>query len=288
MKFFGKTSKRQKLLAVLILISFTLGMLVVTRPNHEDPKALKPQKEQFPQIKILPNETPKPKEIDVPKPGQKTIQPSLKPSPTPTQTPLNILWPEPGTYWYKTHGSEDRGLVILTHIDYPARTRRIITLVSQSYFLSEVEEKHIFSEPDTYWRVTTERYQKRTDLTRFYNSGGDQEVDVRPTPPLIAEKFPYRVGNSWSGSWTGNIYGSYTRKVAARGELLISGEDVEVFKLETYLTFHGEYEGSAYMEDWISPKYKLITSTYFETQGRIGLGEYKSRVKLELESIHPI
>ncbi|MDQ3940168.1 MAG: hypothetical protein M3238_02330, partial [Actinomycetota bacterium] len=170
--------------------------------------------------------------------------------------------------------------------DLPERSHRVITHEGENAWL----EHHIYSEQKEQWfhlgiskdGVATSKVRNRVEM-------GPVEVDrtVVFNPPAFVSVFPWKLGQSWKGSWSGKTSGDYTGQTIDHGTLTIDGEKVEVWVTHVVMQMRGEVEGEVITRSWVAPELRLVVKQYQRTDVVSGPGEYRSEWTGQVESIHP-
>lgn len=190
--------------------------------------------------------------------------------------------PEPGVYTYRTEGFEQAGV----RRQYPPESQRIVTHQMGGRWRNH----HIFSDEHEEWFE-----QGLTDAggVMFYRrvrvSFGPLTVDRTITfdPPALGVPFPFELGRTWQGSWSGPTSGTYTGKTFDHTTLRIDGENVEVWGNELHMRMTGENEGEVHIKLWIAPRYSLSVKEEADMTMQGGPGTYHSEYTLTILSLTP-
>ena len=94
-------------------------------------------------------------------------------------------------------------------------------------------------------------------------------------PPVAVSRAPFKLGETWKGSWSGKTSGTYTARTFEHTWLTIDGERVEVWGAEVSMTMKGEVSGTVLTRTWVAPKYSLAVKQYQRTDVESG-GSYFS------------
>jgi hypothetical protein len=171
------------------------------------------------------------------------------------------------------------------HRELPRQSHRIITYEGKGWV-----EHHIYSEQKEQWfhlasspkGVTVSEVRNRVVM-------GPVTVDKTVTydPPAYASVFPFEVGQTWHGSWSGKTSGDYTGKTLDHGTITIGGENVEVWITEVVMHMQGEVQGSVVTRSWVAPSLALVVKQYQDSSVDAGPGKYRSEWTGQLTSLHP-
>ena len=80
---------------------------------------------------------------------------------------------------------------------------------------------------------------------RMEYSGFRFERTYVPEPPVEAFRFPFRTGESWSGSWRASTSGSYSVEVGDAKKTEVGGRGVTAYRIDTTTEFRGDFEGKS-------------------------------------------
>lgn len=200
--------------------------------------------------------------------------------PTPA---LPVGRPREGVYSWAVEGYEQ---VPGVRRDLPERSHRVVTHQGRS----EWTEHHIFSEQREQWfKLVVSREGVATTAVRNRVEMGPVEVDrtVVFNLPAFVARFPFELGATWEGSWSGKTSGEYTGRTFEHRTLTIGGERVEVWATEVVMDMTGEVEGRVITRSWVAPKHRLVVKQYQWTEVESGPGEYRSEWTGKLLSLHP-
>ena len=191
--------------------------------------------------------------------------------------------PAEGVYTWTIQGYEQGPGV---RRELPRRSSRVITHEGGDRWL----EHHIFSEQKESWfhlgssseGVAVSRVRNRVEM-------GPVEVDktVVYDPPAFVSVFPYRLGQTWKGSWSGKTSGSYNGRTIDHGTMTIDGERIEVWVAEVVMRMRGEVAGQVITRSWVSMEHKLVVKQYQKTDVESGPGAYRSEWTGQVVSLEP-
>ena len=124
-----------------------------------------------------------------------------------------------------------------------------------------------------------------TDVyTRFDYQNVSFEDSYHPDPPVEAMRFPLTTGESWSGRWKDKTSGRYSISVGRREALNAAGRSIEAFRIETRVTFDGQFQGTSTGVVWFDPATKSIVKSEGEMNIRSAFGRYRTEFLTTLES----
>lgn len=193
-----------------------------------------------------------------------------------------IAPPAEGVYTWNIEGYEEAPGV---RRDLPKRSHRVITHQGNNKWV----EHHIFSEQREQW--LTLGINKEGVFTLKVRNKVKMGVTIDRTitmdPPMFVSIFPFKLGQTWKGSWEGKTSGSYTARTFEEGHMTVGGERVEIYATEVVMEMHGEVEGEATVRSWVAPEYRLVVKQYQENYVETGPGEYHSEWQGEVTSLHP-
>jgi hypothetical protein len=196
---------------------------------------------------------------------------------------FTVSRPAEGVYTWTINGFEQGPGV---RRDLPRKSHRIINHEGESDWV----EHHIFSEQKEQWfGLTISREGVAARRVRNYVEMGPVTVDrtVVFNPPMFVSRFPYEMGQKWSGEWSGDTSGSYKGRTFDHGTMTIGGKEVEVWATEVIMEMRGEVEGDVVTRSWVAPDYSMVVKQYQETNVRSGPGEYYSEWSGQVNSLRP-
>ena len=192
--------------------------------------------------------------------------------------------PAEGVYEWQVDGYE-RGPGVERRL--PARSHRVITHEGRrGYWV----EHHIFSRQKEMWfnlMRTNNGGFSRSSRNRVEMGPVTVDRTVVFNPPIQVSSFPFKLGRTWRGSWSGKTHGTYTARTFEHTWLNIGGGRVEVWASEVVLEMRGEVEGSVVTRTWVSPKYNLAVKQYQMTNVTSGPGSYYSEWTGQTLSVRP-
>ncbi|MDQ3962710.1 MAG: hypothetical protein M3277_02180 [Actinomycetota bacterium] len=199
-----------------------------------------------------------------------------------TATAAEDRSPEEGVYSWDTEGYEEAGG---TRRSLPEESQRIIT-----HHRSGWKQHHYFSEQREIWTTfeVTERgaeisYQRNRVV--FGPITNDSFIDF--APPMLVGPGALEVGQTWTGSWEGETYGTYEGKTFERVTLDIGGREVEAFGVQVDIHLRGEQRGDVIAKVWIAPEYAMTVKEHFVQSVRAGVGTYHAEWTITLKSLEP-
>ena len=190
--------------------------------------------------------------------------------------------PEEGVYTWDIEGYEQAPGV---RRDLPRESHRIITYEGTGWV-----EHHIYSEQKEQWfHLASSSKGVSVSEVRNYVEIGPITADktVVYNPPAYVSVFPFEVGQTWKGTWSGKTSGDYTGKTIDHGTIDIGGEKVEVWVTEVLMHLHGDIEGQVLTRSWVAPNLALVVKQYQDSSVESGPGTYRSEWSGQLTSIHP-
>lgn len=192
--------------------------------------------------------------------------------------------PEEGVYTWNIDGYEEASGGMRREL--PKRSHRMITHARANGWV----EHHVFSEQREQWfELDRSDAGFSTSAVRNRVEFGPVEVDrtVVFTPPVRGARAPFRVNETWSGSWRGRTSGEYTARIFEHTTLLIGGERVEVWGSQVEMHMRGEVEGDVLTRSWIAPDLGLVVKQYQRMSAESGPGSYRSEWTGQLSSLDP-
>lgn len=190
--------------------------------------------------------------------------------------------PEEGVYTWSIDGYEDLPGV---HRDLPKESHRIITYEGSGWV-----EHHIYSEQKEQWfhLAPSDEGVEILDVRNRVESGPvTVDKTVVYNPPAFASIWPFKLGQTWQGSWKGKTSGTYDGKTIDHGNITIDGETVEVWVTEVSMEMHGDVEGTVLTRSWIAPELALVVKQYQDSNVEAGPGHYHSEWRGQVTSLHP-
>ena len=191
--------------------------------------------------------------------------------------------PEDGVYSWAIEGYE-RAPGIQRKL--PRRSHRIISYEGDREWV----EHHIYSEQKEQWfhlgssdqGVAVSEVRNRVEM-------GPVTVDetVMYNPSAYVSRFPFKLNQTWKGSWDGDTRGTYTGKTIDHGTIVIGGTEVEVWVTEVKMEMRGDMEGTALTRSWVAPDHSIVVKQYQETRVKSGPGEYYCEWEGQLTSLRP-
>jgi len=195
----------------------------------------------------------------------------------------SIQPPQPGVYSFQTQGYEDiEGL----RRDLPSESQRIVTRDDATTWTYH----HIFSDQKEEWyRVTlSDRGIYLLSLRSRVSFGPfNDDTAIRFNPPLLFVKLPFKLGQQWQGTWSGNTSGTYTGHILDQTTIQVGSEDVEAWECEIQAHLQGDIQGQSTIRIWLSPKYGLSVKEYFDEMEQKGFESYHSQGTMAVASVHP-
>lgn len=191
--------------------------------------------------------------------------------------------PEDGVYTWDIEGYERAPG---TQRQLPERSHRVINHDGSDAWT----EHHIFSEQKEQWfgiKVSDEGVATTDVRNRVVMGPVTVDKTVVFNPPMFVNRFPVKVGATWSGEWSGKTSGEYTGKTVERTSLVIGGERVDVVVTEVRMQMRGEVEGTSFVRSWVAPDYSLVVKQYQETNVTSGPGDYYCEWSGQVTSLHP-
>jgi hypothetical protein len=190
--------------------------------------------------------------------------------------------PREGVYTWSVEGYEQAPGV---RRDLPSRSQRVITWEDNGAWT----EHHIFSEQREEWfgLVVSDQGVATTDSrNRVVMGPVTADNTVVFDPPVFVSRFPFEVGQTWSGSWSGKTSGDYTGKTFEHGYMTIGDKKVEVYATEVVMHMQGEVSGTVVTKSWVAPEYRLVVKQYQNMDVQAG-ANYKSEWTGTVLSLDP-
>lgn len=213
-------------------------------------------------------------------PAARGEQPAAK---SEQQAPRRPGRPEEGVYTWAVDGYEKAPG---TNRTLPEESHRVVTWRGHNRWT----EHHVFSEQKETW-LDLQFADKGVSVTSNRNRVVMGPVTVDKTivfnPPMFVGLTPFKLGQSWEGSWRGKTSGEYQARTFDHTTLVIEGQKVEVWATEVRMTMRGEVSGTATVRSWVSPEYSLVVKQYQDTRVTTGPGEYRSEWTGQVKSLQP-
>lgn len=199
------------------------------------------------------------------------------------QAPREPGRPEEGVYTWAVDGYEKAPG---TNRTLPEESHRVVTWQGDNRWT----EHHVFSEQKETW-LGLQFQPKGVSTTSVRNRVVMGPVTVDKTivfnPPMFVGLAPFKLGQTWEGSWRGKTSGEYQARTFDHTTLVVGGEEVEVWATEVKMTMRGEVSGTATVRSWVAPEYNLVVKQYQDTRVTTGPGEYRSEWTGQVKSLHP-
>ncbi|MGH2729177.1 MAG: hypothetical protein ACRDJI_01050, partial [Actinomycetota bacterium] len=112
--------------------------------------------------------------------------------------------------------------------------------------------------------------------TSFEWSGFEFVTTYHPKPPVESLRFPLEVGERWSGNWEAKTSGEY--------DIGIVAEEDHAFRIETFMRFEGEFDGTADVTVWVDPDTRSVVAAEGMIDVESGFGTYRSEFDTSLRS----
>ena len=202
------------------------------------------------------------------------------------RAPARATYPASGRYVYSQDGFEEfcsttcdrRGLPNTQEIDTRARRGGGSWIVTTT---ARASQGRIVR--------TTARYDRTgASIVRVYleysYEGFTFNDTYQPDPPVRSLRFPLEVGDRWSGSWRGDVSGTYSVSVDERETMHAGGRRVGALRLSTRTTFRGDFDGTANTTLWVDPRTKAIVATAGNVNVKSSFGRYSSGFHTRLRS----
>ncbi|MBI4728736.1 MAG: hypothetical protein HY775_04445 [Acidobacteria bacterium] len=211
------------------------------------------------------------------------------PQPTVDASPSNPAMesrpPDEGVYRFATQGTEqvDR----LPPRDLPPKSQRVVTGTGDGRTWTN---HHLFSDQHEEWfdltiapdGVFCPSFRARITFGPF-----TEDETLRFDPPLRFSTFPFRLGEQWQGTFSGETSGSYTGKTFEHTSMTIGGETLEAWAVQIDMTFEGKVSGEARFRLWLSPKYRLSLKEQYREVERTSGHTYRNDITITLLSTKP-
>lgn len=191
--------------------------------------------------------------------------------------------PEEGVYTWAVDGYEKAPG---TNRTLPEESHRVITWQGQNRWT----EHHVFSEQKETWldlQFADKGVSVRSNRNRVVMGPVTVDKTIVFNPPMFVGLVPFKLGQTWEGSWSGKTSGEYQARTFDHTTLVIGGQEVEVWATEVRMTMRGEVAGTATVRSWVSPEYNLVVKQYQDTRVTTGPGEYRSEWTGQVKSLQP-
>jgi hypothetical protein len=194
-----------------------------------------------------------------------------------------VASPAAGTYVYRQQGFEEFCSTTCDRDRLPPR-QRIEAIQRSRTAASRVVVTEARASGDRLVRTTTRYTDAAAHVTEVHleysYEGFNFSRTYRPKPPVASLRFPLRTGDGWSGTWKGDVSGSYSVHVDGRDA--VGG--VNVAKLDTSMRFRGDLRGRANVTVWVDPRDGTVMRTAGNMTVEMGFGTYRSGFETSLGS----
>ena len=190
--------------------------------------------------------------------------------------------PREGVYSWDTEGWESAGGA---RRNFPEETQRIITLEDNGWM-----NHHYFSDNREIWTnfvVVDEgaAIARQRNKVTFGPVTNDSTIDM--DPPILVGPRDLKVGQTWSGRWSGKTSGVYQGETFEKVQLNIGGETVEAWGIHVHTEMRGEVEGEVDATVWLAPKYALTVKEHYKQRVKVDVGDYRAEWTMTLKSLEP-
>ena len=195
-----------------------------------------------------------------------------------------VVRPAEGVYAYRTDGHE--GFQGIFDREFPPTSHRTIvhtgpmTWSDHTIFSEERESWSSFEFGDRQRMVHSQR--NRIAFPPYV-----EDKTVTFTPPVVSTKVPWKLGRSWSGSFSGETYGSYEARTLRFERVSVGGRPVAAWVDQLDVVLHGEIEGEVTVTRWLSPEHGVTLREEYRADAWVGPLHYIAEWSVSLRSIEP-
>jgi hypothetical protein len=204
-------------------------------------------------------------------------------SPASAASAGGVASPAAGTYVYRQEGFEEFCSTGCERDRLPPR-QKIKAAQRSRTASSRVVVTEARASGDRLVRTTTRYTDAAAHVLEVHleysYEGLDFSRTYRPRPPVASLRFPLHTGDGWSGTWKGDVSGSYS--VHVEGRDAVGG--VRVAKLDTRTRFRGDLRGRANVTLWVDPHDGTVMRTAGNMTVEMGFGTYRSGFETTLGS----
>lgn len=166
---------------------------------------------------------------------------------------INIRFPEPGVYTWRTRGFEETTPGVRRA--FPPESRRVVSHRENVGWTS----RHMYSDQHDEWLdlaltgrgVIILAYQLRINFGPF-KSERARTYD----PPILGVPSPTGLEETWQGSWSDGA-GTYEGRTFQHTTMRIGDKDIEVWGNELAVKIRGDEHGEATFRFWWSPRHMM-------------------------------
>jgi len=207
-----------------------------------------------------------------------------KPAPDPFPVMPLVVRPAEGVYTYRTDGHE--GFVGIFDREFPPTSYRTIVHTGPSTW----SDHTIFSEERESWSsfVFTQgqrRVPSQRNRIRFAAYERDETVTFEP--PLLSTMYPWELGRTWRGTFSGETHGSFDAETAHREYVTVGTERVPAWGDRLDVELHGRIEGEVTVTRWLSPEHGLTLREEYRADAYLGPLHYIAEWSVTLRSLRP-
>jgi hypothetical protein len=195
-----------------------------------------------------------------------------------------VIRPAEGVYRYRTEGHE--GFVGIFDREFPPTSHRTIVHTGPTTW----SDHTIFSEERESWSSFEFRPGKRlvhSQRNRIEFAGFEQDKTATFDPPIVSSMYPWELGKTWRGEFSGPTYGTYEVRTIHRENILVGGERLHAWADRLQVELHGEIEGKADVTRWLSPEYGLTLREEYRADAWLGPVHYIAEWSVTLASVEP-
>jgi hypothetical protein len=195
-----------------------------------------------------------------------------------------VVRPAEGVYTYRTDGHE--GFEGIFDREFPPVSYRTIIHTGERTW----SDHTIFSEERESWSsfVFTQgqrRVPSQRNRIRFAAYERDETVTFEP--PLLSTMYPWELGRTWRGTFSGETYGSFEAETAHREYVTVGTERVPAWGDRLDVELHGRIEGEVTVTRWLSPEHGLTLREEYRADAYLGPLHYIAEWSVTLRSVRP-
>jgi len=192
--------------------------------------------------------------------------------------------PAEGVYSYKTDGHE--GFEGIFDREFPPISHRTIIHTGPTTW----SDHTIFSEERESWNTfefTEGKRRVRSQRNRIKFAAYERDETVTFNPPILTTTYPWELGRTWRGTFSGETYGSFEARTVRREYMTVGGEPVHAWADRLDVELHGRIEGEVTATRWLSPEYGLTLREEYRADARLGPIHYIAEWSVTLRSVRP-
>ena len=195
-----------------------------------------------------------------------------------------VVRPAEGVYSYRTDGHE--GFEGIFDREFPPTSYRTIVHTAPSTW----SDHTIFSEERESWNsfeFGQAQRRVRFQRNRIKFAAYERDETVTFNPPLLSTMYPWELGRTWRGTFSGETYGSFEARTARREYVTVGAERVRAWADRLDVVLHGRIEGEVTATRWLSPDHGLTLREEYRADAWLGPIHYIAEWSVTLRSLRP-